>query len=367
MNMVDKCSVIRDDDNSSVNSTDEALCEILGIRSLTVDEDDIDEANTPRPPRSFADLASMDDALIASLVAPLLEEYQSASMCIFPPQLSVPAAFMRRITDEVIWDPRYNAIRTYETIQTDATAQGTRRELTRLENLNAHPEWNDLCNNYLRRLISATLQTDMLLFKSKLNLKPPGGSGFAPHVDAPSLSIAFGNGHDDVDGNNGNGPRDFVTVMVAIDDLTELNGCLRICRGPWNHYQNNNNDNDSGTHAPLRPPVLEPTGDNPDAGGRAGAIPLEIADTYEYTNLCVPGGTIVAFHAWAPHRSGPNRSNFARRAVFLTYNPRSQGGDCHDLYYAKMQRMRDDWRKKVGLVTTDEKFEMSALATIPRI
>jgi hypothetical protein len=363
--MLNKGSVVRDDDSVSLNSADEALCEILGITSLTADEDedDIDEASSWRRPRSFADLASMDDVRIASLVVPLSEEYQSTSMCIFPSELTIPAAFMRRITDEVIWDPRYNALRTYETIHTDDTTQGTKRELTRLENLNAHPEWNDLCNNYLRRLISATLQTDMVLFKSKLNLKPPGGNGFAPHVDAPSLSIAFANGRcDDNDENNNDGPRDFVTVMVAIDDMTELNGCLRVCRGPWSQSSN------CKTHdGPSRPPVVKPTDDNPDAGGRAGAIPLEVADTYEYTNLCVPGGTIVAFHAWAPHRSGPNRSNFARRAVFLTYNPRSQGGDCHDLYYAKMQQLRDDWRKKVGLATSDENFEMNALATIPRI
>ena len=81
-----------------------------------------------------------------------------------------------------------------------------RRTLTRLENfVNYHSKWNDLVHKYLARCLSALMGEPMVLFKEKLNLKPPGGSGFAPHLDGPSLRVALGD----------TGPRTFVTVMVA--------------------------------------------------------------------------------------------------------------------------------------------------------
>jgi ectoine hydroxylase-related dioxygenase (phytanoyl-CoA dioxygenase family) len=187
----------------------------------------------------------------------------------------------------------------------------------------------------------------MVLYKEKLNLKPPGGSGFAPHLDTPSLRVALG----------GEGPQTFVTVMVAIDNMTTANGCLRICKGEWSEQE----------HCT----VIQPEEDgNPDAGGRAGAIPAETAHDLEFHDVECQGGDIVAFNGWAPHRSSANASPFPRRAVFLTYNPKSEG-DFHDRYYERMEEIRNAWRSTVGLsaggVTPDEKLEIDALATIPHI
>jgi ectoine hydroxylase-related dioxygenase (phytanoyl-CoA dioxygenase family) len=187
----------------------------------------------------------------------------------------------------------------------------------------------------------------MVLYKEKLNLKPPGGSGFAPHLDTPSLRVALG----------GTGPQTFVTIMVAIDNMTSQNGCLRIAKGRWSE------DN----HCALVPPEQD---GNPDAGGRAGAIPVQEAESFEFVDIACRGGDIVAFNGWAPHRSSANSSPFARRAVFLTYNPASEG-DFHDRYYERMDELRNDWRTRVGLsgccqLTVDEQNDLSALATIPK-
>lgn len=185
----------------------------------------------------------------------------------------------------------------------------------------------------------------MVLYKEKLNLKPPGGSGFAPHLDSPSLRVALGK----------NGPQTFVTVMVAIDNMTTANGCLRVCKGDWSEDR----------HCT----VIQPEEDgNPDAGGRAGAIPAEAESLLEFDDIECQGGDVVAFNGWAPHRSSANASPFPRRAVFLTYNPKSEG-DFHDRYYERMEGIRDAWRSKVGLegATVDDKIELDALATIPRI
>lgn len=108
---------------------------------------------------------------------------------------------------------------------------------------------------------------------------------------------------------------------------------------------------------------------NPDAGGRAGAIEGPVAEDLLFVcNVC-KGGSIVAFNGWAPHRSAGNNSPFPRRAVFLTYNPASEG-DFHERYYARMEELRNAFRESVGLAKPqqqleDEKRESDALETVP--
>jgi hypothetical protein len=118
-----------------------------------------------------------------------------------------------------------------------------------------------MCHGYLNSVASVVARTAMVLYKEKLNLKPPGGSGFAPHLDTPSLRVALGE----------TGPQTFVTVMVAINNMTAQNGCLRIAKGRWSE------DN----HCSLVPPEQD---GNPDAGGRAGAIPVQEADSFEFVH-----------------------------------------------------------------------------------
>ena len=332
-----------------MDSSDEALCEMLGLGSLqevgSDSEDaviDTDSTNVP----------SLDDKAIGNMVtaAELSRKYIDTSVCVFPISLSPPGALMRRITDEIVWGgSKIQADRTYETIQVlKHGAIEKRRVLTRLENfVNHHDEWSRLCHGHLRQCISAVAGEEMVLYKEKLNLKPPGGSGFAPHLDAPSLRVALGD----------DGPQTFVTVMVAIDNMTVANGCLRICTGAWSEKH----------HCPIVTPEQD---GNPDAGGRAGAIPLDESEKLDFGDILCQGGDIVAFNGWAPHRSAGNVSPFPRRAVFLTYNPKREG-DCHDRYYQRMAELRQGWRDKIGLgsaaVTQDEEAELAALATIPRI
>ena len=146
--------------------------------------------------------------------------------------------------------------------------------------------------------------------------------------------------------------------MVAIDNMTVQNGCLRICPGPW---------------TPDRPcTVIEPERDgNPDTIGRAGAIPKENADLLDFEDVLCVGGGVAVFGGWAPHRSAANQSAFPRWAVFLTYNPKREGG-FHDWYYQRMEDIRNKWSVKVGRMPPSQTpsaspAEIEALSAIPRI
>lgn len=338
--MVATNSVDNHHDEGEVDSADEALMSMLGLADLDVPEQEEEEAEGPTPSNGLADHQT---AQIRALSA----EYLRDGVCTLP--LKVQSNLIRRLADELVWGgDQARADKSYETIK--SIKQGEiheQRTLTRLENfVENHEGWKHLCYGFLQDCISALWGEPMVLFKEKLNLKPPGGSGFAPHLDGPSLRVALGS----------EGPKRFVTVMVAIDSMTTLNGCLRVSKGNWTE--------ENATE------VIEPEQDgNPDAGGRAGAIPAQVAEGLEFDDIACDGGSIVAFGEWTPHRSAANASPFPRRAVFLTYNPASEG-DHRANYYQKMEAMRNEWRDKIGLTKQreweeDRQRDLEALASVP--
>lgn len=398
-----------DDDDEGMDSADEALCEMFGISKFPSRDDEVEkrsnsldskiQAPPPLPSVSSSSKEqtalpnhSIDEVLSIIQSHSLPQTYMDESICKFPPELSIPPTTMRKITDELIWGShRYPSDRTYETIQffrkpppppdnstTASTvsdgcysAVGERRELTRMENfINTHPTWSHLCHNHFANCVSALTGERMVLYKEKLNLKPPGGSGFAPHLDTPSLRVALGR----------QGPQTFVTLMVAIDDMNEGNGCLRLVHGAWSESNRceiivpvdsaSDHDEHDGKGSQRR----RNGGKNPDAGGREGAIPAHVSEGQTYTNLLCKGGSMAMFHGWTPHRSSANISRFPRRAVFLTYNPLREG-EFHDLYYVRMTQLRDDWKRKTMNSVEREKkreqneisCELAALSSIPHI
>mmetsp|Transcript_8528 Transcript_8528/g.12164 ORF Transcript_8528/g.12164 Transcript_8528/m.12164 type:complete len:362 (-) Transcript_8528:2495-3580(-) len=346
------------DDAISVDSADEALSEMLGFSMNEINESafvnheenqgDMDlgskSMNTSAngiPIKLECHIKSMVDK------EGLHQRYIDESICKLPRELSVPQKTMRRLTEELVRaSDRFPSDKTFEKIKFakkgDFSNIQERSELTRFENfVNGHDGWMELCNEYLKSCISSILGEEMVLYKEKLNLKPSGGSGFAPHVDSPSLRVALGD----------EGPQTFTTVMVAIDDMNEQNGCLLVSKGNWSE-----GDQD----------LVEPEKDsNPDAGGRAGAIPVEVANLeYKFEPIECRGGDIVAFNGWCPHRSSANLSPFSRRAVFLTYNSASEG-DFHDMYYQKMKSLRDNFQNKALWSNMDHEADMKALKSVP--
>lgn len=159
---------------------------------------------------------------------------------------------------------------------------------------------------------SALLGEPAVLYKEKINYKLPGGAGYSPHQDAPAYRFV----------------ERHVSCMVAIDDATEGNGCLEVV---------------SGAHHELLP-VDE-----------RGCVRADVVARLSWEPVPVRAGQCLWFHSRAPHRSGPNESTVARRALYPTYNARSEG-DLREAYYrdklAEFARREEtaDGRVQVSLI-----------------
>ncbi|QXC59204.1 phytanoyl-CoA dioxygenase family protein [Aquihabitans sp. G128] len=158
---------------------------------------------------------------------------------------------------------------------------------------------------------SALLGEPAVLYKEKVNYKLAGGAGYAPHQDAPAYP--FIDAH--------------VSCMVAVDDSTVENGCLEVVDA-------------------CHQEVLAV-----DAGG---CIHPDLVATYDWVPVEVPAGWTLWFHSRTPHRSGPNRSATPRRALYPTYNARSEGDLRADYYAEKLARFaaggRADGKVQVSLI-----------------
>lgn len=180
-----------DSTSSSIASSDEALLDMLGLSSLkemviVADEcdDEEDRESCRTSCQNSSPLPAISDDWLTSTLAPLAkDEYLNKAVFQFPEECWIPAKHMRILTEEVVrgrggsGDAMYPADRSYEFIKVWKDGEiEERKTLTRLEHfVDFHPAWHELCHGYLRRILSAALGMEMVLFKEKLNLKPPGG------------------------------------------------------------------------------------------------------------------------------------------------------------------------------------------------
>ena len=163
-------------------------------------------------------------------------------------------------------------------------------------------------HGFLRSLLRSSIITDTVdalfgepgvLFKEKINYKHPGAAGYAPHQDAPAYP--FGSLH--------------ITMLLALDSADTSNGCLEFAKGA--HHNG----------------VIDVNAD--------GCLPIERAAQLEWTPMPVAAGDAVFFNSFAPHRSGTNRSDRSRRALYVTYNASSEGDLRSEYYDHKKQALAE--------------------------
>jgi ectoine hydroxylase-related dioxygenase (phytanoyl-CoA dioxygenase family) len=139
----------------------------------------------------------------------------------------------------------------------------------------------------MRELVGAP---ELALFTDKLNLKRPReGSGFRWHQDSPYWAH-FCRHLDRLP-----------NALVALDDASEENGCLRVIAG-------------SHTRGCL-----------PGCAGEGVLGPLftdpSCFDLSRQVPAVMPAGSVLFFSPHSVHGSEPNRSDAPRRAIVLTYQP----------------------------------------------
>ena len=175
------------------------------------------------------------------------------------------------------------------------------KKLSRTENFIPYHEGMQLLlkEGKAIQVVSELFTEPAVLYKEKINYKyPNGGGGYAPHQDAMAYD----------------GIKEHISCLIPVDKATIENGCLEMV---------------AGKH---RDGFL-PTSKN-------GVIKPEVAKTLKWEPLELAIGDVLLFHSYTPHRSAMNKSDHPRRAIYATYNARSEG-DLRDQYYRnKLEKLK---------------------------
>jgi hypothetical protein len=180
----------------------------------------------------------------------------------------------------------------------ETSAKDDSRILSRIENfVPYHEGFGELITR--RRMLQAVDELygePSVLFKDKINFKLPGADGFKEHQDVQAGWDDYADLH--------------ITAMIAIDETNEANGSLEMIAGMHNQ-------------------------------GVLGDMwaPLTHADTSNVPYVavhCQPGDAVF-FDSYAPHRSSPNKTDQARRVLYITFNKASDG-DHRAQYYADKRK-----------------------------
>jgi 2-aminoethylphosphonate dioxygenase len=158
-----------------------------------------------------------------------------------------------------------------------------------------HSQFSEFLQDDLKLGILAKLMGEpAILYKEKINFKMPGGKGFTHHQDAPAFGT-FGHTY-------------HITMMVALDPSTIENGCLEVVRG-WKGQK-----------------ILPQAPD--------GTIRKDVIESLQWSPVTMEPGDVLFFDSFIPHGSAPNRSQAPRRALYVTYNRKSEG-DYRAEYFAQ--------------------------------
>ena len=157
-------------------------------------------------------------------------------------------------------------------------------------------------------LVSQCLGAPGVLFKEKINLKRPGGEGFAPHQDAPAFDLFGQSTH--------------LTLMVSLDEATAQNGCLEVAQ--IEHCDR----------------LLSM---NPDR-----TLTSAVADSLRWQSIESMPGDLVIFNSFLPHRSEVNQSSRSRRALYATYAKASEGDFRAEYFQQKRALFPPDAEREPG-------------------
>ncbi len=183
------------------------------------------------------------------------------------------------------------------------------RILNRIENMVPfHENFNRLATGPKMQGACAQLFGEpAVLFKDKINFKLPGGGGFESHQDVQAGWSTYADIH--------------ITALITVDRSPVANGCLEMAAG----------SHERGLIGNEWEPLTE--NDLPDEA---------------YITIEAAPGDAVFFDSFAPHRSGPNRTEEARRVLYFTYNKLSAGDHLAQYYADKRASYPPDIEREAG-------------------
>ena len=159
--------------------------------------------------------------------------------------------------------------------------------LVRIENFYKKSKYltNLIDNKSIKEILSKLFKNKAILFKEKINFKPPGCGPDKLHQDSQAGWNKY--------------TKDFINVLLSVEKITNNNGCLHI-----DISGNNCSKLMSKKMKPLKMKELK----NP-----------------KFKRLLLGEGDLVFFNSYTPHFSYSNNSKKSRSQVYLTYNKEKDG------------------------------------------
>jgi hypothetical protein len=184
--------------------------------------------------------------------------------------------------------------------------------ICRTENVSAcHAGFASLVDGVARDCAADAIGEPVTAFKDKVNYKQRGGAGFSVHQD----KVAYP------------GVGRVMSILVAIDDCTVESGCLWIAGGVGE--------------------VL-PVDDR-------GVVRADVSDALDWSAVELRAGDALCIDGLAPHYSGTNRGDDARRVLVASYAPDLEGYGRDDYYERRRSQMQSETDR-------DGRFRISTLA-----
>ena len=196
-------------------------------------------------------------------------------------------------------------------------------KIRRIERIYDEGETLKKVNTRFINLIKKNLDLEVLIFKDKVNFKPPGGEGFYAHYDGIFHFTDSKNNKRKGWYEYGNL---FINVLLSLDDSNQKNGPLEIAKSHQNNFHELiKNTKDDGT-----PDLLETMAKNT----KFEKIDLNVGDLVVFKNTC-------------PHRSEKNMSQSNRRILYYTYLPQ-EFGDQYQNYFKDKKMSKNETSKSLS-------------------
>lgn len=180
-----------------------------------------------------------------------------------------------------------------------------------------------LLNHSLLDIIGSLMDEQAVLYKDRINFKPPGGGAHAAHQDGVAYESST---HEKF--NDDTAP--YISVLISIDRATLENGCFEVAED-W----------------PIDNldilPMERPYADNPNFS----KIAKKQEDEFSWKQIETNPGDVILFTERLPHRSKTNSSSKNRRILYGVYNPVSKG-DNRSKYFDDKRKNINDARYMVG-------------------